>query len=257
MALHLTLLSLQIENTKQTTVGKPPLTDNLLRSKIAFAVVGEEIARGLNLHTLSESDHWKLRGSVLLAPQTDIHFLLREQYGRIVNTVYFETSLNTGSPSQNSPISLENKPVLYQKASEIIRDFIAETDISVIIGSNAPIGIGEIAAIRRLQGEMRYTYEIINSASVSVPLKNIAALIKLPFITEIWPNRKGNLTLADSIPHIGADNVHNPPNAVPKGLGVTGKGVTVAVIDNGIQPLTVSLASQRIIVNPVISYTLL
>ena len=227
----LTLLSLQIANTKQTTVEKPPLTDNILRSKMAFAVVGEEIARGLNLHTLSESDHWKLRGPVLLEQQTDIHFLLREQYGRIVNTVDFGAALDAGSPSQDAPISPENRPVLYQKASEIIHDFIAERHISVIIRSNAPIGIGEIAAIRRLQGEVPYTYEIINSAAVSVPLKNIAALIKLPFITEIWPDSKGHLSLAHSIPQIGADKVHKPP---PNGLGVTGQGVLVAVVDVGI-----------------------
>ncbi|MXV74180.1 S8 family serine peptidase, partial [Candidatus Poribacteria bacterium] len=226
-----TLLSLQIANTKQTTVGEPPLTDNILRSKIAFAVVGEEINRGLNLHTLSESDYWKLRGPVLLEQQTDIHFLLREQYGRIVNTVYFGAALDAGSPSQNPSIRPENKPVLYQKASEIIRDFITQKDISVIIRSHAPIGIGEIAAIRRLQGEVPYTYEIINSAAVSVPLKNIAALIKLPFITEIWPDRKGHLQqLPQNVQKIGADKVHEQP---PNGLGVTGKGVLVGVVDNG------------------------
>ncbi len=226
-----TLLSLQIANTKQTTVGKPPLTDNILRSKIAFAVVGEAIASSLNLHTLSESDYYKLRGPVLLEQQTDIHFQLREEFDRIVNTVDFRASLNTGSPSQNLPVRQDNTPVLYPKAAEIIRDFIARRDIPVIIGSNAPIGIGEIAAIRRLQGEVRYTYEIINSAAVSVPLKNIAALIKLPFITEIWPDRKGHLSLANSIPHIGADKVHKSP---PDGLGVTGAGVKVAVVDTGI-----------------------
>ena len=182
-----TLLSPQIVKTEQRSVKNHPITDNILRSKIAFAVVNEAIVRGLNLHTLSELDHWKLRGPVLLEQQTDIHFLLREQYGRIVNTVYFGAALDAGSPSQNAPISPENRPVLYQKASEIIRDFIAQRDISVIIGSYTPIGMGEMAAIRRLQGEVRYTYEIINSAAISVPLKNIAALIKLPFITEIWP----------------------------------------------------------------------
>ena len=228
-----TLLSPQIVKTEQRSVKNHPITDNILRSKIAFAVVGEEITRGLNLHTLSESDSWKLRGPVLLEPQTDIHFQLREQYGRIVNTVYFRAASDAGSPSQNSPISPKNRPVLYQKAAEIIRDFIAERNISVIVVSYAPIGISEMAAIRRLQGEVRYTYEIINSASVSVPLKNIAALIKLPFITEIWPNRKGHLQQLPQKPpvkQIGADKVHEQP---PNGLGVTGKGVIVGVVDNG------------------------
>ena len=226
-----TLLSPQIVKTEQRSVKNHPITDNILRSKIAFAVVNEAIVRGLNLHTLSESDYWKLRGPVLLDPQADIHFQLREQYDRIVNTVYFGAALDAGSPSQNAPISPENRPVLYQKASEIIRDFIAQRDISVIIGSYTPIGMGEMAAIRRLQGEVRYTYEIINSAAVSVPLKNIAALIKLPFITEIWPDSKGSFKLSDSVQVIGADEVHNAP---PNGLGVTGQGVTVAVVDNGI-----------------------
>ena len=227
----LTLLSPQIAKTEQRLVKNQPITDNILRSKIAFAVVNEAIARGLNLHTLSESDSWKLRGPVLLDPQADIHFQLREEFDRIVNTVDFGAALNAGSPSQNAPISPGDKPVLYQKAAEIIRDFIAQKHISVIIMSDAPIGMGEIAAIRGLRGEVRYTYEIINSASVSVPLKNIAALIKLPFITEIWPNSKGSFKLSDSVQVIGADEVHNAP---PNGLGVTGQGVTVAVVDNGI-----------------------
>ena len=80
---------------------------------------------------------------------------------------------------------------------------------------------GEIAAIRGLQGAVRYTYEIINSACVIIPIKNLAGLIRQPFITEIWPDSKGNLQLSQSVQDIGADKVHNAP---PNGLGVTGKG---------------------------------
>ncbi|MCY3551366.1 MAG: S8 family serine peptidase [Candidatus Poribacteria bacterium] len=227
-----TLLSATIDTANPDSVSTLRRTDDISRSKAAFAVVGEEIARGLNLHILSESDYWKLRGPVLLDPQTDIHFQLREHFDRIVNTVDFGASLDAGSSSQNSPISRGNKPVLYKKASEIIRDFIARGYISVIIVSHAPIGMGEMAAIRGLQGEVRYTYEIINSASVFVPLKNVASLIKLPFITEVWPNSKGHLALADSTPQIGADKVHKQP--ANGGLGVTGKGVFVGVVDTGI-----------------------
>ena len=209
-------------------------TDDTWRSKAAFVVVNEAIARGLNLHTLSESDYWKLRGPVLLESQTDIHYQLREEFKRIVNTVDFGASLDAGSPSQNSPVRQDNTPVLYEKAADIIRDFIVQKHLSVIIMSDAPIGMGEIGAIRGLRGEVRYTYEIIDGASVSVPLQNIAALIKQPFITEIWPDSKGNLAMAQSIPQIGADNVHNAPTDVSPGLGVTGKGVVVGVVDTGI-----------------------
>ena len=206
-------------------------TDDISRSKAAFAVVNEAIARGLNLHTLSESDYLKIRGPVLLDPQTDIHYQLRKQFGRIVNTINFGASSDTGSVNQSPSINRGNTLILYKKAAEIIRDFIAEKNISVIIASHAPIGMGEMAAIRGLQGEVRYTYEIINSASVSVPLKNVASLIKLPFITEVWPNSKGHLALANNITQIGADNVHKQPY---DGLGVTGKGVFVGVVDSGI-----------------------
>ena len=221
------LLSLTIDIAHPDTVSPLRPTDDILRSKAAFAVVNEAIARGLNLHTLSELDYWKLRGPVLLDPQADIHYQLREELGRIVNTVDFGASSNTDSANQSASINRGDKPILHKKAAEIIRDFIAQKHISVIIRSDAPIRMGEIAAIRGLRGEVRYTYEIINGASVSVPLQNIAALIKRPFITEIWPNSKGSFKLNSSRTTIGADYVYNE-------LGVTGQGVTVAVVDNGI-----------------------
>ena len=229
-----TLLSATINTANPDSVSTLRRTDDISRSKAAFAVVGEEIARGLNLHTLSESDYWKLRGPVLLDPQTEIHFHLRKQFGSIVNTVDFGASVAAGSPSQNSPISRGKTLLLYKRASEIIRDFIAQKNISVIIGSHAPIGRGEMAAIRGLQGEVRYTYEIINSACVAIPIKNLAGLIRQPFITEIWPDAKGYLlngngavAVQENLLQIGADKVHTR-------LGVTGKGVTVAVVDWGI-----------------------
>ena len=232
-----TLLSANIGNANPDSVETTPLTDDILRSKVAFAIVDEEIADHLNLGMLTERDYQKLCGPVLLEIRTGIHFQLRQEFSRIVNTVDFGTQLDSGSPSLSPSINQAGKPILHKKASEIIRDFIAQEQISVIIMSNAPIGIGETAAIRHLSGEVRYTYELINGACVIIPIKNLTALIKRPFITEIWPNAKGNLKLQDSVPQIGADKVHNPPNAhnrEDRGLGVTGKGVRVAVVDGGI-----------------------
>ena len=230
------LLSLTIDTAHLDSVSPLRPTDDILRSKAAFAVVGEEIARGLKLKTLSESDYLKLRGPVLLDPQTDIHYQLRKQFGRIVNIVDFGASSDTGSANQSLSINRGDKPILHKKAAEIIRDFIAQKHISVIIMSDAPIGIGERAAIRGLQGEVPYTSEIINSAAVSVPLKNFAALIKRPFIMEIWPDAKGNLHNGNgSTQHYGQDNLSKiGVNTVHTRLGVTGAGVTVAVVDEGI-----------------------
>ena len=228
----LTLLSVSIGNANPDSVGTTPLTDDILRSKAAFAIVEEEIAHHLNLDLLTERDYQKIRGSVFWKIRAPIHSKLREQFGKIVDTVDFGPQLDAGSPSQSPPTNRgDNKPVLHKKAAEIIRDFINREQLSVIIGSQAPIGIGETVVIRGLRGEVRYTYDVVNGACVIIPIKNLTALIKRPFITEIWPNAKGNLKLQDSVPKIGADKVHDAP---PTGLGVTGKGVRVAVVDSGI-----------------------
>ncbi len=227
-----TLMFATVGDTNPDSVGTIPLTDDIGRSKAAFAVVEGEIARRLNLHVLSEWDYQKLRGPVLWKIRAPIHFHLREQFGRIVHTVDFGVSAGSGSPSQNPSINRGKRPPrLHERAAEIIRDFIDQEHISVIIRSDAPIGIGEIAAVRRLRGEVRYIYELINGACVVIPTKSLTALIRQPFITEMWPDGKGNLELADSVPQIGAHTIHKPR---PAGLGVTGDGVTVAVVDGGI-----------------------
>ena len=214
-----TLIPTTVGHTNPDPVGS--LThDEILRSKAAFAVVDEEIARHLNLGALSEWDYQKLRGPVLLKIRTAIHFQLRDQFSRIVHTVDFDSQ--PGSPSQNLSVNQGNRPLgLHKKASEIIRDFIDQEHISVIIMSDAPVGLGETAAIRRLRGEIRYIYELINGASVSIPIKNLTSLIKLRFVREIWQNSKGKLTLFQSVPRIGADKVHKAP---PAGIWYYGRG---------------------------------
>ena len=227
----LMLLDASLGEANPDRVGTLQLTDEILRSKAAFGVVEEEIARGLNLGGLAEQDYRKLRGPVLLKIQTAIHSQLRQQFGRIVNAVDFGPSSTSDSPSQSPPTDRGDKPILHKKASEIIRDFIAQKHISVIIMANAPIGGREISVVRRLGGEVRSTYDVINGACVAIPVKSLSALIRRPFVTEVWPNGKAKLALDDSVQQIGADRVHNPR---PTGLGVTGKGVVVGVVDDGI-----------------------
>ena len=223
----LVLLILSISHTNPDSTESLIITNDIIRSKVAFAMVDEEIARHLNLGALSEQDLWKLRGPVLLHIRTAIHFQLREHFGKIVNTVDFRTQLGPGSLSESSL----NRTVLHEKVTEVIRDFIASKHISVIIMSDRPIGIGEETVLRGLRGEMRHTYNAINGACVILPISNITALIKRPFVQEIWPDSNGIPTLDQSVKDIGADKVHNPPSGE---LGVTGEGVRVAVVDTGI-----------------------
>ena len=225
-----TLIPATVGHTNPDSVGAIPLTDDILRSKTAFAVVEEEIAHHLNLSLLSEWDYQKLRGPVLWKIRAPIHFHLREQFGRIVDTVDFSASAGSGSPSQTPPMSRSEKPILHKRTTEIIRDFINQEQISVIIRSDAPIGLGEVSAVRKLRGEVRYTYESISGACVVIPIKNLVSLIRCPFITEMWMDGEGNL-LSNGLAPIGAIKVHS---AQPSGLGITGKGVRVAVVDGGI-----------------------
>ena len=227
----LMLLDARLGEANPDRGGTLQLTDEISRSKVAFGVVEEEIARGLNLGGLAEQDYRKLRGPVLLKIQTAIHSQLRQRFGRIVNAVDFGVSSDSGSPSQSPSTNQGDKPVLHEKASEIIRDFIAQKHISVIIIADIPIGGGEVSVIRDLGGQVRSIYDIINGACVAIPVKNLGALIRRPFVREVWPNSKAKLTLDDSVQQIGADTVHNP---WPTGLGVTGKGVVVGVVDDGI-----------------------
>ena len=227
----LALLIQSIGHTNPDSVGSLAISDDILQSKAAFAIVDEEIANHLNLRILTEWDYQKLRGPVLLKIRTAIHFQLREQFGRIVNTVDFNVQPNLGSLSQSPSINQNNQsPQLHKRAAEIIRDFIVQNHISVIIMSDAPIALGEAAVVRGLHGELCYTYDMINGACVVVPIRNLTVLIKRNFVTEIWPDAKTNLALSN-LAQIGAIKVHSTR---PTGLGVMGEGVNVAVVDGGI-----------------------
>ena len=230
----LALLIQSIGHTDPDSVGSLAISDDILRSKAAFAIVDEEITNHLNLRILTEWDYQKLRGPVLLKIRTAIHFQLRQRFGRIINTVDFNLQQDLGSSSQSPSINQNNQPPqLYKRAAEIIRDFINQENISVIIMSDAPIGLGGATAVRGLRGEVRYTYDMINGACVVVPIRNLTGLIKRNFVKEIWPDSRGKPTLDQSVREIGADTMHPPP---PNGLGVTGADVHVAVVDSGIDP---------------------
>ena len=238
------IFSVSLGEANSDGVGSFQITDDILRSKVAFGVVEAEIVRGLNLGTLAEQDYRKLRGPVLLEIRTEIHARLRKQFGKIVHTVDFDVPSAFGLPNQSPLITAGDRlPTLHATASEIIREFIDQEHISVIIMSDAPIGISEAAVVRRLGGEVLATYDIINGACVGMPVKNFAALIKRPFIAEIWPNSKAKPAWS-KLQQIGADSVHTPR---PIGLGVTGEGVVVGVVDDGIDSSHPEFANNRIV----------
>ncbi|XRG80464.1 S8 family serine peptidase [Rossellomorea sp. GAMAL-10_SWC] len=76
-----------------------------------------------------------------------------------------------------------------------------------------------------------YTF-VFNGVSLQVPKNKIDELRSLPGVKAVYPDQKYHADLADSVPLIGAPDVwskHDQNNQ-----GITGKGVTVAVIDTGV-----------------------
>ncbi|MFF3023839.1 S8 family serine peptidase [Gottfriedia sp. NPDC057948] len=76
-----------------------------------------------------------------------------------------------------------------------------------------------------------YTF-VFNGVSLQVPKNKIDELRSLPGVKAVYLDQKYHADLADSVPLIGAPDVwskHDQNNQ-----GITGKGVTVAVIDTGV-----------------------
>ncbi|MEH7403609.1 S8 family serine peptidase [Gottfriedia acidiceleris] len=73
---------------------------------------------------------------------------------------------------------------------------------------------------------------VFNGVSLQVPKNKIDELRSLPGVKAVYPDQVYHADLADSVPLIGAPDVwskHDQNNQ-----GITGKGVTVAVIDTGV-----------------------
>ena len=148
----LLLLIQSIGHANPDSTESLPITNHILRSREAFAVVEGKMAHHLNLGVLTVQNYQKIRGPVLLKIRTAIHFQLREHFDKIVNTVDFGIELDSGYSSQSSSMNQRKKPALHKQASMIIVDFINECQISVSIMSDGPIGVGEVNVASRMTG---------------------------------------------------------------------------------------------------------
>jgi len=83
-------------------------------------------------------------------------------------------------------------------------------------------------------GEVSYTYKIIDAVGMEVPKSAIDDIAQLPFVTKIWPDLKVHAMLDTSVSDIGAKYVWNT-------YGYDGSGITIAIIDTGIDASHVAL----------------
>jgi len=82
--------------------------------------------------------------------------------------------------------------------------------------------------IRREGGRIVYELPLINSLAVELPSEALLKVIPEAKVKMVWPDVKANPCLDVAVPATGAAEVHQ--------MGLTGKGVVIAVIDTGIAP---------------------
>jgi len=75
--------------------------------------------------------------------------------------------------------------------------------------------------------ELARVSKALNAVIISIPASRIPELTKLPGIKSVRPVRHYQRNLSETVPYIGAGLVQNT-------LNITGSGVTVAVLDSGI-----------------------
>ena len=76
-----------------------------------------------------------------------------------------------------------------------------------------------------------YSYTF-NGIAGSVRMKDMSALARLPEVEHVYYDYQVHITLADSVPLIGAPDVWLLEDSLSR--TVTGKGITVAIVDTGI-----------------------
>ncbi|NLW09474.1 MAG: S8 family peptidase [Firmicutes bacterium] len=83
-------------------------------------------------------------------------------------------------------------------------------------------------AVRKQGGKILYELSLINSIAAELPANGLLELIPEAEPAVVWPDVTARSCLDVAVPASGAARAHR--------YGLTGKGVTVAVIDTGIDP---------------------
>ncbi|HEC81819.1 MAG TPA: hypothetical protein ENI42_05300, partial [Thermoplasmatales archaeon] len=90
-------------------------------------------------------------------------------------------------------------------------------------------------------GVKKEFFTLINGLTVEIPFSLVSTLEKLPFIKKIYPNCRVQTLLNVSIPLINVDKVWNLKDNLNQ--NITGKNVTIAIVDTGVDYLHPDLNS--------------
>src|SRR5690606_11405753 len=132
-------------------------------------------------------------------------------------------------------VQFDAEPVVSVAATGGVVDAQADARIrqarqAVARTENAVLEAAEAAGI---EVEHRRSYDVLlPGMSVNVPTDQVDDLRRLPGVAAVHENRTFRASTVDSVPLIGAPEVWERTD--PDGLPARGAGVTVAVIDTGI-----------------------
>ena len=193
------------------------ITQNLILKRRMFRLIDQFIGSTLEIPIATEKELSKIHPSILVKIQSEIHLRIRERHGDIGKLV----EIAGFSPSEDPQI------VVNQIVQKSIYEFVYQGSLSLIIESHSPFNLAQLNLLKDVGVRVQYRYDSIHSLSVWVPLNRIVTLAKYDFVSRIWPDGRSNLAInGNNIAQAGADTM--------QGLGVTGKGVRVAIIDTGI-----------------------
>ena len=124
---------------------------------------------------------------------------------------------------EKEKVNLETQHAL---AKENILNVLGASSFVPYSPGISPASLGEV----QVMGE--YT-NVVNGIALKVTGTQALKIKKdSPFVQSIHPNLEVKGLINDSVPLVGADKVWEMKDS--KGLGITGKGVNVAVIDSGV-----------------------
>ena len=156
---------------------------------------------------------------------------MRKVWRVLAGTVAVVAGLNGFAAAQISlPLPILPPPIISTVIDPILQQLLqtapAGQIIEAVLTFDHVPSAGDLFAVTATGVDV-VSFRVLPMLGVRGTSTQIAALLSLPGLRSAYHNRQLSYFLNQSVPLIGADRVWNE-------LGITGKGVTVAVIDTGI-----------------------
>jgi hypothetical protein len=122
-------------------------------------------------------------------------------------------------------------PAAAPAGAPVEASLLGEGTFHAFVQYSRPVTEADVAALRDLGIAQLRPFKIVNAVAVIAPTLPLQRAAGLPGVTGVQRDNGLRMDMAESKKAIKADQARAPK---PKGMGLTGKGVTVAVIDSGL-----------------------